>query len=53
MNPNIESEFELIILLPCYNSEQHIAETINSGLCQTWQKKIIIVENGPTECNYE
>jgi glycosyltransferase involved in cell wall biosynthesis len=35
------------ILIPCYNSEKWIAETIESALVQTWQnKEIIIVDDG-------
>ncbi|MDB9347422.1 glycosyltransferase family 2 protein [Nodularia spumigena] len=35
------------ILIPCYNAEKWIAETIESALAQTWQnKEIIIVDDG-------
>lgn len=35
------------ILIPCYNAERWIAETINSALAQTWQnKEIILVDDG-------
>ena len=35
------------ILIPAYNSEQWLAESIESALAQTWQKKeIIVVDDG-------
>ena len=35
------------ILIPCYNAEKWIAETIQSALDQTWQnKEIIVVDDG-------
>lgn len=38
------------ILIPAYNSEQWIAETIRSALGQTWERKeIIIVDDGSTD----
>lgn len=38
------------ILIPCYNSEKWLAETIQSALAQTWKKKeIIIVNDGSTD----
>lgn len=33
------------ILIPCYNAERWIAETLNSALAQTWQNTEIIVVN--------
>ena len=38
------------ILIPAYNAEQWIAETINSALHQTWpRKEIIVVDDGSTD----
>ena len=38
------------ILIPCYNSEQWLAETIESALAQTWtNKEIIVVNDGSTD----
>ena len=35
------------ILIPAYNAQQYIAETIRSALAQTWpRKEIIIVDDG-------
>jgi len=33
------------ILIPAYNAERWIAETISSALAQTWPRKEIIVVN--------
>lgn len=38
------------ILIPVYNAEQWLAETLESALAQTWQsKEIIIVDDGSTD----
>ena len=38
------------ILIPCYNSQQWLAETIESALTQTWKNiEIIIVDDGSTD----
>ncbi len=38
------------ILIPCYNSEQYLAQTIESALAQTWKNiEIIIVDDGSTD----
>ncbi|AFZ36145.1 glycosyl transferase family 2 [Stanieria cyanosphaera PCC 7437] len=38
------------ILIPCYNSEQNLSETIKSALAQTWKNiEIIIVDDGSTD----
>ena len=42
------------ILIPLYNSEAYIAETISSALAQKWtDKEIIIVDDGSTDKSYE
>ena len=38
------------ILIPCYNSEQWIAQTIESALSQAWpNKEVIVVDDGSTD----
>ncbi|HTD40649.1 MAG TPA: glycosyltransferase family A protein [Mucilaginibacter sp.] len=38
------------IIIPVYNSEQYLAETISSALAQTWpNKEVIIVDDGSTD----
>jgi glycosyltransferase involved in cell wall biosynthesis len=38
------------ILMPCYNAEKWLKETIDSALSQTWpNKEIIIVDDGSTD----
>ena len=38
------------ILIPAYNAEEWIAETIQSAIAQTWQRKeILIVDDGSTD----
>ena len=38
------------ILIPAYNAEKTIAETISSALAQTWERKeIIVVDDGSTD----
>ncbi|MFZ1205539.1 MAG: glycosyltransferase, partial [Candidatus Acidiferrales bacterium] len=35
------------ILIPAYNAEASIASTLQSAICQTWQRKeIIVVDDG-------
>lgn len=42
------------ILVPCYNSEEHLAETIESALGQTWPAcEIIVVDDGSTDGSLE
>jgi len=42
------------ILIPAYNSEEWIAETIKSALAQTWQaKELIIVDDGSSDRTLE
>lgn len=38
------------ILIPCFNSEKWLRETLNSALSQTWEnKEIIVVDDGSTD----
>jgi glycosyltransferase involved in cell wall biosynthesis len=38
------------IIIPVYNAEQHLAETLNSALNQTWlNKEVIVVDDGSTD----
>lgn len=42
------------ILIPAYNAERWINETIESAKCQTWpNKEIIIVDDGSSDRTYE
>lgn len=42
------------ILIPLYNSEKYIAETLQSVINQTWpNKEIIVVDDGSTDKSYE
>ena len=42
------------ILIPAYNSENLIAETLNCALAQTWpRKEIIVVDDGSKDRTYE
>lgn len=48
LNPKVS------ILIPLYNSEKYIADTIESALVQTWKnKEIIIVDDGSSDNSYE
>lgn len=41
------------ILIPCYNSEKWLAETIKSALAQTWDNiEIIVVDDGSTDNSF-
>lgn len=38
------------ILIPAYNAEEWIADSLGSALCQTWEpKEIIVVDDGSTD----
>jgi len=42
------------ILIPAYNAEEWIADTIQSAVAQTWgRKEIIIVDDGSRDCTAE
>src|SRR5205085_572310 len=42
------------ILIPSYNSERWIAETLESALAQTWKyTEIIVVDDGSTDASFE
>ena len=46
-------KMKVSILIPLYNSEKYIEETILSALNQTWQnKEVIIVDDGSTDNSY-
>lgn len=42
------------ILIPCYNAEAWLAETLASALEQTWSnKEVIVVDDGSKDCSLE
>jgi glycosyltransferase involved in cell wall biosynthesis len=41
------------ILIPCYNAEQWLAETLRSALAQTWSnKEIIVIDDGSCDRSF-
>jgi len=50
----MKKNYKLSILIPVYNAENYISETIGSALSQTWQsKEIIVVDDGSTDQSFE
>jgi glycosyltransferase involved in cell wall biosynthesis len=46
-------EILVSILIPCYNAEQWIAQTLESALAQTWNnKEIIVVDDGSKDNSF-
>lgn len=50
MNNNTRSNPSVSILIPAYNAQEWIADTLRSALAQTWNaKEIIVVDDGSTD----
>jgi len=42
------------ILIPCFNAERWVAQTIESALSQTWpEKEVVVVDDGSTDASLE
>lgn len=47
---NTHSRASVSILIPAYNAQEWIADTLRSALAQTWKaKEIIVVDDGSTD----
>src|SRR5271165_3187575 len=49
------AEYPLVsVIIPVYNSEKYLAESIESAIGQTWSsKEIIVVDDGSTDNSFE
>ncbi len=42
------------VLIPCYNAERYVAETLRSVLAQTWDRlQVVVVDDGSTDASAE
>jgi glycosyltransferase involved in cell wall biosynthesis len=54
MSNGVSNRSLVSVLIPCYNAEPYIAETINSVYNQTWPNiEIIVVDDGSTDKSVE
>ena len=50
MSPRFSEEPLVSILIPAYNAQEWVADTLRSALAQTWRRKeIIVVDDGSTD----